>query len=251
MTRFFTKGRGVGRKVIPVGRRPSTSASVKYKEAFRVSANKQYLTYIASDDTEMDYIGSIHDDMQFINQMRIIKSKIIKTIGLSEFDRWVNMYDEFNDESFEFYKYAKRHNVHMTVWQYLRSNNMERFAAVLRAKGFSQDTITDFIALCHENFWYDDLDGVRRGKFYHVSKLVHPAVRKYLGKGFVDLIDDEYEEHDISQARRLKLHKEFLKRYHDKYQFKKGYLEVTLDPHIGTQEKESSEEKDERSSDYL
>ncbi|NOQ37575.1 hypothetical protein GQ472_01675 [archaeon] len=238
---FITRGRGAGRKVIPIGIGIRKPVVVRYEGLGRVAPSKAYLTDIVKDDTELEYLSDIHDDMQFINKMRNLKSRVVKAIGQSEYDRWIKLYNDIDSGAFDFDEYVRRNKVHISLWRHIRHmSDIEKFEAVLKHKRYSPDIISDFTAMYHYDFGYHDLDGVSRLKFFHVAKLVYPAVRKYLD---TDLIDEEPQYYYISGKRREMLHEKFLREYNNKYGNRDGYQRVELDASVGTKEGEPPEDE--------
>lgn len=238
--RFFTKGRGTNRTVVPIHQSVNKPVIVKYAGLGKVASSKAYLTRIVKDDEELEYLSDLHNDMQFINKTRNLKANVVRVVGEREYDRWVRLYKNIDSGDFDFGDYVRRNKVHKSLWGHIHMSNVDKFEAVLRHEGHSREVISDFGAIYHYYFVYHDMDGVERGKYDHVANLLYPAVKKYLD---IDMIDKERPYFDISSERRKELHEAFLREYHNKYSSRRGYLRLDLDPSVGTAERTAEDDE--------
>lgn len=229
VSKFITKGRGAGRKVIPI-RSGSTVHSIKIPRQFY--GIPVYIQDIAQDEIKRNYMRSVHSDMQLLNHLRSSRQHIIGNIGHDNLKEWIKLKISIDGYTFDSSGYLRSKGV--PQYKIFLMDTDAVLKAVLKYEGAKESDVDDFLYLYGRHYKFTGIDGhsydirfrdIRRG--YLLTPDVEHTFTRYLNMDhlFNYYRDDMFTEY-ISKNRMRSLKAKMFSEYHKVYKGKKGYLKV-------------------------
>ncbi|NOQ37588.1 hypothetical protein GQ472_01740 [archaeon] len=236
-TRFITKGRGTGRKVIPMTSK-SRSKVPALDMSDRFYSMPQYILHMTLDEDERIYLQKLHENYQLLNHLRLAKRDLIGHIGDDTYSGWVKLMCDIDDGSFDADSFLKSKGAYR--YHLFTVSVDHKFRAVLRAQGVGDRFIDDFLYIYGRHYKFVGIDGLSydiKFPLAHYGDMImtsmKPAFNKYIGMSSIFYFrdDDDFKRYtvfiDLSFKDRWKSLSSMMdKKYHEAYKDKKGYLKV-------------------------
>lgn len=225
--KYITKGKGQGRKVIPIqtpiAKRPKVLTSI---EPDKFNLTDDYMLNIAKDKVELDYLTKLHTDRQLLNHILLMKRDI------SNFDSLSKAYYNLLTDMFDVDKFLKDNGI--SSYKRFMMSSKDKRALVLHIKGISDTDIDAIQKLYDLNYKFKGVDNqsysIRFGLLHDSAIMPTMESRFKEHLPYLSTLFNYFNIHiystDISDSRAKELNDLSEVKYHEVYKDAKGYIKI-------------------------